>query len=84
MKIRRTDNRDYRYRFVIAKDRWISVISELAREQTWTNFKDEVGRFQQHDGEDYVHVLHQVWSLMKRFQDSALPADDSEASHQNS
>ncbi|HEY7210512.1 MAG TPA: hypothetical protein VH477_09595 [Bryobacteraceae bacterium] len=76
LEISRTDDRDYRYRFVIAKDRWVPILSELAREQTWTNFKDEVGRFQQKDGSDYTHVLNQVWNLMKKFQDSAPSTDD--------
>ena len=75
--IHRSDERDYRYRVTVTKELWASVVAELAREQTWSNFKSEVHGFQGAKGADYANVLHQVWSLMKKFQESA-PADDTD------
>jgi hypothetical protein len=56
--------RDYRYRLFVSKDVWASILSELAREQEWSNFKNEVARFQGAAGSDYTLVLHDVWRLM--------------------
>jgi DNA-3-methyladenine glycosylase I len=39
-------------------------------EQTWSNFKNEAARFQGKAGADYVHALHEVWSVMYRLQES--------------
>lgn len=75
LDITRTDERDYRYRIIVAKELWASVIAELVREQTWPNFKSEVEDFQGAPGADYAKALHHVWSLMKKFQDSA-PVED--------
>lgn len=78
LDIERSDERDYRYRIIVAKELWLSLIAELAREETWTNFKNEVHDFQGMNGADYTKVLHQVWSAMKKFQESA-PVDDGES-----
>jgi hypothetical protein len=65
-------DRDYRYRIVVAKDTWAKVISELATEQEWSNFKNEVARYQGAGGREYVHALHEVWGTMAELQ--ATPA----------
>jgi len=72
-EIWQSDERDYRYRIVVVKELWTSIAAELAREETWTNFKDEVGRFQGKQGKDYVSVLHEVLSVMKKFQHAEAP-----------
>ena len=69
-EIVRLPNRDYRYRIVVAKEVWADVLSDLVQEQEWSNFKAEAGRYQASGGEDYIHALHDVWHVMKRFQDS--------------
>jgi hypothetical protein len=55
-------DRDYRHRLIVPKELWAEVLSALAREQDWSNFKDETARFGGHD--DYEHALHEVWSVM--------------------
>jgi len=74
----RSDERDYRYRIVVVKELWASIAAQLAREETWTNFKDEVGRFQGKQGKDYVHVLHEVWAVMKKFQHAEAPQPETD------
>src|SRR6266700_2772783 len=53
-EIKEWPGRDYRFRIIIPKEIWICVISEPAREQTWSNFKDEAAAFQSED-HDYIH-----------------------------
>lgn len=57
---------DYRYRMIISKSQWAEVVSEIASEQTWSNFKNEAARFAREDGEspNYVHALHDIWGTM--------------------
>jgi DNA-3-methyladenine glycosylase I len=69
-----TPNRDYRFRIVVAKESWVTILAEMAREQTWSNFKSEVAKFQGQAGVDYVHRLHSVWSTMYSLQ-SESPAE---------
>ncbi len=59
-----SEHRDYRYRIFVAKVIWMGVMSELASEQTWSNFKNETARFQGAEGDAYLNALHQVWSVM--------------------
>lgn len=63
-------HRDYRYRIIIPKATWTSVVLELAQEQEWSNFKSESARFQGADGADYVNALHRVWEVMYGLQQS--------------
>ncbi|SRR6266566_7268388 len=67
------DNRDYRYRLIIPKDVWIDVLTGIAREQEWSNFKDEAGRFQGSKGEDYLKVLSRIWTITRELQDPTRP-----------
>lgn len=60
--------RDYKYRLIVAKDSWIKIVAELASEQTWSNFKNEAARFGGSGDSDYVHALHEVWSIMNGLQ----------------
>jgi len=59
---------DYRYRLIIPKASWITILGELAQEQTWSNFKNEAARFQGKSGRGYVDALHEVWAVMHRLQ----------------
>ena len=62
--------RDYRYRLILPKAVWATIIAALAHEQEWSNFKNEAARFQGQAGADYVHALHQVWEVMYTLQES--------------
>ena len=60
---------DYEFRVIVAKVAWASILSELAMEQTWSNFKNEASRFaaQKKMVHGYVHALHDIWGIMRRF-----------------
>jgi hypothetical protein len=63
-------DRDYRYRLIVPKTSWVAIIGELAQEQEWSNFKNEAAKYQGTQGRDYLRVLHEVWSVMNRLQES--------------
>lgn len=65
-----TPIQDYRYRIIVLKSDWTRIVAELAEEQTWSNFKSEAARFQGKAATDYVHALHDVWSVMYKIQDT--------------
>lgn len=54
-------NRDYRYRLIMPKSDWVAILKELAEEQTWSNFKSEVGCCGGQVGPAYRNALHDVW-----------------------
>ena len=60
---------DYEYRLIVPKGVWASILSELATEQTWSNFKNEASRFatQKKMAHGYVHALHDIWRIMWTF-----------------
>ncbi|HDL63755.1 MAG TPA: hypothetical protein ENH12_00025 [Proteobacteria bacterium] len=60
---------DYVYRVFVYKQVWSRVLSELAGETDYDNFKSEVARYQGQAGAAYEHSLHQVWSVMHRLQE---------------
>jgi hypothetical protein len=62
--------RDYRYRLIAPKQLWSAILTELSLEQEWSNFKNEVARYQGASDSGYVHALHEVWSIMRGFQDA--------------
>jgi hypothetical protein len=68
--------RDYRYRLILPKAVWATVLAALAHEQEWSNFKNEAAHFQGEAGADYVHALHQVWEVMFRLQKSEARAGE--------
>ena len=61
-----TPKADYPYRIVVPKPVWATSLSELALEQDWSNFKNEVAAFQGEGGEEYSRALHDVWARMAR------------------
>src|SRR5208283_5429455 len=42
--------RDYRYRLIVPKELWAGIVAKLAQEQEWSNFKNEVARYQGAEG----------------------------------
>jgi hypothetical protein len=68
-------HRDYRYRLIVAKSVWVKAVSELAEEQEWSNFKNQVAKHQGKAGAAYTSALHQVWEIMYRLQESEGPGN---------
>ena len=60
---------DYRFRIVIPKETWNLAVTALVEEQDWSNFKNEVASFQGSAGSEYVHALHDVWTVMYELQE---------------
>jgi hypothetical protein len=67
-KIVALPNRDYRYRLIVPKPVWVGVLSELANEQCWSNFKNEAAKRRGKAGAEYVSALHEVWRVMHGLQ----------------
>ena len=63
-------NRDYGYRLIVPKSVWVRALQEIAEEQTWGNFKNEVAQRMGRDGIEYTNALHEVWRMMYRLQES--------------
>jgi len=64
------DGRDYKYRIIVSKVAWVGALTEMAAEQTWSNFKNEASRFSRAKkmAHAYVDSLHQIWEVMYRLQ----------------
>jgi hypothetical protein len=67
LSIRVTPRNDYRFRLIVAKSIWCQLLSELAAEQEWRNFKGEAARFGGDEESAYLDALHAVWGYMYRF-----------------
>jgi hypothetical protein len=63
---------DYRYRLILPKRQWASILAELAMEQTWSNFKNEAATYARTKKEShaYINALHKVWGIMFRLQET--------------
>ncbi len=48
----------------------MQVLAELAAETDYDNFKSEVARHQGKAGTAYEHLLHDVWSVMHKLQET--------------
>jgi hypothetical protein len=59
---------DYAFRIFVSKLVWSQVLSGLAEETDYDNFKSEVARHQGRAGAAYERSLHDVWSVMHRLQ----------------
>ena len=59
---------DYAFRIFVDKLVWSQVLSGLAEETDYDNFKSEVARHQGRAGAAYERSLHEVWSVMHRLQ----------------
>lgn len=58
---------DYAYRIRLDRETWEGIVLALAKEQDWSNFKNEAARFNKYG--DYVKSLHRVWDLMYELQE---------------
>jgi hypothetical protein len=63
-----TRDSDYRFRAVTDRESWIQGLTLIARDITYSNFKDRVHRTM---GMDRTYYYHAVWSIMKRMQTDA-------------
>jgi hypothetical protein len=61
-------DRDYRYRMIVPKSVWVPILAELAEEQEWSNFKNDVATYLGTQGASYTRALHEVWGIMYRLQ----------------
>ena len=59
---------DYAFRVFVDKPVWSQVLSGLAEETDYDNFKSEVARHQGRAGAAYERSQHEVWSVMHRLQ----------------
>ena len=62
-EILESDETDYRYRLIVARDRFERVAAALVGELDYSNFKGECSRHGAWLGPGYSHALHQVWSI---------------------
>ena len=53
---------------IVPKQVWVPILAELAEEQDWSNFKNEVAAYQGKSGASYSRALHDVWEIMYRLQ----------------
>jgi hypothetical protein len=60
---------DYAFRILIDKGVWSQVLSGLAEETDYDNFKSEVAGHQGTAGVAYERALHDVWSVMYGLQE---------------
>ncbi len=67
-EIQESAGTDYAYRLFVQKPAWMHVLSGLAEETDYDNFKSEVARHQGRAGAAYERSLHEVWSVMHRLQ----------------
>ena len=76
-EILESDETDYRYRLIVARDRFQHVASALVAELDYSNFKGACSRHTAWLGPGYSHALHKVWSIHHGLQlasESAAPA----------
>jgi len=67
-EIREFAGTDYAYRLFVPKTAWMQVVSELADEIDYGNFKSEVAHYQGDQADAYEQSLHEVWSVMNQLQ----------------
>jgi hypothetical protein len=67
-KIITTADNDYRYRLILSKRTWVTILAEMADEQDWSNFKNEAASHLGKEGASYARALHDVWEIMYRMQ----------------
>jgi hypothetical protein len=60
---------DYAFRMFVDTQVWSRVLSELALETDYDNFKRQVTRHQGAAGVPYEQALHDVWAVMYRLQE---------------
>lgn len=63
-----TTDSDYRYRVIVEHDAWNRAASMLAEDIDYGNFKGACGRSGTWLNPEYVHALHEIWSIHHRLQ----------------
>jgi hypothetical protein len=66
--IREFAGTDYAFRIFIDKGTWSRVVSGLAEDTDYDNFKSEVEHHQGRAGAAYANALHDIWSVTYRLQ----------------
>jgi hypothetical protein len=66
--IKESPSNDYRFRIFVPRKVWLGVARALAADIDYGNFKSEAARTQGKAGDDYIDVLHTVWSVAYRAQ----------------
>jgi hypothetical protein len=66
-EIQESHNTDYAYRIFCEKRTWSEVLSGLAKETDYDNFKSAVAGHRG-PGDAYERSLHDVWALMYKLQ----------------
>lgn len=64
--IHRSEGADYRWRMVVPGGEARALIGKLAEDIDYSNFKGVVARTT--GQEDKLDILHEIWSLMYRYQ----------------
>ena len=67
-EIREFPGADYAFRIFVDKAVWSHILSELAEETDYDNFKSAVAHHQGRQRAAYEHALHGVWEVMRRIQ----------------
>jgi len=67
-KITESTRNDYRFRIFVPRKVWLGVARALAADIDYGNFKDEARKTQGKAGDDYLDVLHTIWSVAYRAQ----------------
>ncbi len=66
LEIIKTPQGDYPYRIELVREQFITWMIDQMQEISYKNFKSRV---QDTRGYDFVHPLHQVWSVMHDVED---------------
>ncbi len=66
--ITETDNTDYRFRMIVTKSLWTSIMIELVEDIDYGNFKSEVATIPANRKSGYERALHDVWDVMFHLQ----------------
>ncbi len=67
-KVKESPRNDYRFRIFVPRKVWLGVARALAADIDYGNFKGEAQRAQGKDGDAYVDMLHDIWSIAYRAQ----------------
>jgi hypothetical protein len=63
-KIVESSGTDYLFRMFVPKQVWAACLEEMAKEQSWSNFKSECEHHIGRVGKPYVNALHRIWHVM--------------------
>lgn len=78
-EILESDDTDYRFRLIVARDRFARVASALVNELDYSNFKGACDHHGTWLGPGYSDALHQVWAVHHRLQLAAQSHDSAKS-----